>query len=115
MNSPNPVPQVAVPWYHSRIVVGIATIVASRLIDYAQKQWHMDAAVFGITVNDLASMILDGVAAMAAYVAIHARVSSNVPIPPVVTLTKAGAQEINTQVSTTTQPAPLVTPTGDCK
>ncbi len=88
----------AVPWYKARIVVGIATIIATRLLDYVQKQWHFDASVFGVTVTDLVSFMLDGVAAVSAYVALHARVASSVPIPPIVTLTQKQADTAN-QVS----------------
>lgn len=88
-------PQQAVVWYKSRIVVGIATIVATRLLDYVQKQYHLDASAFGITVNDLVSLILDGVAGVSAWVAIHARVAPAVPIPPVVTLTQSSATAVN--------------------
>jgi hypothetical protein len=106
MNTPDPniasKPAIAVPWYRSRIIVGIATIVASRLLDYAQKRWHFDAALFGVSVTDLTSLILDGIAGVAAYVALHARIAPTIPIPPVVTLTQTAADQANT--------APLFSP-----
>jgi hypothetical protein len=88
-------PKQAVVWYKSRIVVGIATIVATRLLDYAQKQFHIDASAFGITVNDLVSLILNVIAGVSAWVALHARVAPSVPIPPVVTLTQSSAAAVN--------------------
>lgn len=101
---------VALPWYRSRIVVGIATIVATRLLDYAQKQWHFDASVLGVTVNDLVSFILDGIAAVSAYVALHARVAPSVPIPPVVTLTKNQADQLNAPPGAPNAIPPVVSP-----
>lgn len=96
---------VALPWYRSRIIVGIATIVATRLLDYAQKQWHVDASVFGVTVTDLVSFMLDGIAAVSAYVALHARVAPSITIPPVVTLTQNKADQINGAPNETSPPA----------
>ncbi len=96
----------AVPWYKSRIVVGIATIIATRLLDYAQKQWHFDASIFGITVTDLVTFILDGIAAVSAYVALHARVAPQIPIPPIVTLTQGTADHINGASHETPVPPP---------
>lgn len=105
--------QVALPWYKSRIIVGIATIIATRLLDYAQKQWNFDASVFGFTVNDLVSFILDSIAAVSAYVALHARVAPSVPIPPVVTLTKSAADQLNSPTGVPNAPpeSPAVPPT----
>jgi len=103
---------VALPWYRSRIIVGIATIIATRLLDYAQKQWHFDASVFGLTVTDIVSFILDGIVAISAYVALHARVAPTIPIPPVVTLTKTAADQINGAPHETPVPPAPPTPSG---
>jgi len=54
---------------------GIATIIhpTARLRAEAMA---LDASVFGLTVTDIVSFILDGIAAVSAYVALHARVAS---------------------------------------
>lgn len=100
----------AVVWYRSRIVTGIVTIIVSRALDYAQKRWHFDATLFGITANDLVSAVLDGIGAIAAYVALHARVSPSIPIPAKVTLTQASADQANATNPTQPPLPPAATP-----
>jgi hypothetical protein len=81
MSDPNTDPTAPIPWYQSRILVGILTAVCTQVLARVQAKFHVDLSVFGINANDLASWVLDAVSAIAIAVAAHARVTK--PIPPV--------------------------------
>lgn len=101
---------VAVPFYKSRILQGILTIVITQLVARIQSRYHVD--FMGISVTDIVNWVMDALSTAGAYWAAHARVASDVPIPPVVTLTKANAQEINDKVPTLQPPPAAPSPTG---
>lgn len=85
-------PTQAIPWYKSRVLVGLVTIVVSQVVDQVQKHYKINLGAFGISINDLVDYILDGVGVAAASWVAHARVTK--PSPPV-TLTKAAAVAAN--------------------
>jgi len=73
-------------------MVGIVTAAATQAVDWAQKKYHVDISVYGLTINDIVSYALDAIGAAALYVAAHSRATS--PHAPV-TMTKAQAVAIN--------------------
>lgn len=83
----------AIPWYKSRILQGLLTIVVSQIVARVQAQFHVD--FMGISVTDIVNWLMDAITAGAVYWATHARVVPAVPIPPVVTLTKSAADQMN--------------------
>lgn len=85
---------VALPWYRSRILQGLLTIVVSQLVARIQTQFHID--FMGMSVTDIVNWLMDAITAGAVYWATHARLAPQVPIPPVVTLTKSAADQLNT-------------------
>lgn len=89
-------PQVALPWYRSRIMQGLLTILATQLVKHVQAHYALDISVaWGSAVPDIVNGAMDGIGALALGWAAHARVSPKVPIPPVMTLTKGAADELN--------------------
>lgn len=84
---------VAVPWYRSRILQGLLTIVVSQVVARVQAQFHID--FMGMSVTDIVNWLMDAITAGAVYWATHARVAPAVPIPPVVTFTKSAADQMN--------------------
>jgi hypothetical protein len=86
---------MAIPWYKSRILQGLLTIVVTQIVAKVQSQWHVD--FMGISVTDIVSWLMNIISAGAVYWATHARVAPTVPIPPVVTGTQAQADVINSQ------------------
>jgi hypothetical protein len=99
MNTPDPVPAappVAIPWYRSRIMQGLVTVVVTQLVAKIEAHYHVDLSVLGISVDDAVQGVMNAIAAFAAYWAIHARVSPAVPIPQIVTVTAAKAEQLNT-------------------
>lgn len=83
----------ALPWYRSRILQGLLTILVSQAVARVQAQFHID--FMGMSVTDIVNWLMDAITAGAIYWATHARVAPAVPIPPVVTLTKSEADQIN--------------------
>lgn len=88
----------AIPFYKSRILQGLLTIVVTQVIAKVTAQYHIDFAVLGLTADNIVQWIMDGISAGAVYWATHARVAPQVPIPPVVTLTQTGADKANLTV-----------------
>jgi len=99
---------VALPWYKSRILQGLLTIVVSQLVARAQAQFHID--FMGMSVTDIVNWLMDAISAGGVYWATHARVASTVPIPPVVTLTKTQADQINATTGASNAPPPPSVP-----
>lgn len=87
----------AIPWYQSRILQGLLTIVVSQVISRVQARYHVD--FMGMSVTDIVGWIMDAISAAGVYWATHARVAPSVPIPAVITLTKAQATEANKESS----------------
>jgi hypothetical protein len=98
--------QTALPWYRSRILQGLLTIVVSQIVARVQAQFHID--FMGMSVTDIVNWLMDAITAGAVYWATHARVAPQVPIPPVVTLTQNQADQINGAPNET--PVPPATP-----
>lgn len=92
-------PATAIAWYKSRIMVGVLTIVVTQVIKRVQAKYTVDFSIWGTAVPDIVGGIMDGISSIAAYLALHARTSSKVPIPPVVTLTQGGADKVNAQAA----------------
>jgi len=88
MNDPQ-----AIPWYKSRILQGILTIIFTQVIARVQSLYHID--FMGMSVTDIVNWLMDVISAAGAYWATYARVMPSVPIPPVVTLTKSAAEAAN--------------------
>jgi hypothetical protein len=86
---------VAIPWYRSRIMQGLLTVLVTQLIKHVQGHYNVDISVWGSAVPDIVNGTMDGVGLAALAWAGHARVAPRVPIPQVVTLTKAGADHVN--------------------
>lgn len=89
----------AIPWYRSRILQGLLTIVVSQVIAKVTAQYHIDFAVLGLTADNIVQWIMDGISAGAVYWATHARVALSVPIPAVVTFTQSAADQANQEPS----------------
>jgi hypothetical protein len=94
-------PVVAIPWYKSRIIQGVLTIVVTQVVKRVQAKYNVDVTVWGTAVPDVVGAAMDGLSSAAAWWAVHARSSPKVPIPPVVTLTQAGADQVNTAAGVT--------------
>lgn len=88
-----PVPVAAVPWYQSKIIRGIVAGAIAQIISRVQAKWHVDIAVFGLSVTDIVSGAMDGITAIA--VAYTARARINQTATPAVVLTKTQADTIN--------------------
>lgn len=86
---------MAIPWYRSRITQGLLTVLFSQVVRRIQSKYSIDLSVWGTSVVDLVNGTTDGLSLIALYWAAHARLSPKVPIPPVVTLTKSAADELN--------------------
>ena len=96
----------AIPWYKSRILQGLLTIVVSQVVAKVQAQWHIDFQ--GMSVTDIVSWLMDAISAFGVYLATHARVAPSVPIPPVVTGTQSQADVINGAQNAKIPPTPPV-------
>jgi hypothetical protein len=81
-----------IPWYKSRILQGLLTILITQLIAKITSLWHIDFAVLGLDVNSVVEWLMNIISAAAVAYATHARVTK--PIPPV-TLTKTEADKAN--------------------
>lgn len=86
---------VALPWYKSRILRGLLTIVVTQLIAKITAQYHINFAILGLDINSIVEWLMNLISAGAVAYATHARVAPSVPIPPVITLTKASADAKN--------------------
>ena len=86
---------VAMPWYRSRIIQGILTIVVTQVIRRLQTKYSIDFALWPTLATDIVNGAMDGLSTFGVWWALHARVAPSVSIPPVVTLTKGQADEIN--------------------
>jgi hypothetical protein len=82
----------SIPWYKSRILQGILTIVVTQLIAKITGMWHIDFAVLGLDVNSIVEWLMNIISAAAVAYATHARATK--PIPPI-TLTQTGADKAN--------------------
>ena len=88
---------VAIPWYRSRIMQGLLTVFVTQLVKHVQSHYNIDVSIWGTAVPDIVNGVMDGVGVAALAWAGHARVAPQVPIPQVVTLTKAAADEVNAE------------------
>jgi len=79
-------PPDSLPWYRSRIIVGILTAVVVQVAARIQSQYHIDFKLYGVTADQAVAMILDGFSAIAASVALHARATQRGA--PTITMTK---------------------------
>lgn len=84
---------VAIPWYKSHILQGILTVVVTQLIAKVTSLYHIDFAVLGLDVNSIVEWLMNIISAAAVAYATHARVTKPIPL---VTLTKIGADKVNT-------------------
>jgi hypothetical protein len=85
----------AIPWYRSRILQGLLTIIVTQIVAKVTAQYHINFEVLGLSVNDIVAWLMNLISAGAAAWAVHARVAPSVPIPAVVTLTQGGADKAN--------------------
>lgn len=83
----------AIPWYKSTILRGVLTIVVTQVLAHAQAQFHFDAQVMGLNVNDVVGYIMDLISAGALAYMTHGRVTQK--STPTITGTQAGADQIN--------------------
>jgi hypothetical protein len=90
-------PDIAMPWYRSRILQGILTVAVTQLVKHVAAHYDIDMTVWGTAVPDIVNGAMDGMSAIALAWAAHARISPTVPIPPVITGTKGAADKINAQ------------------
>jgi len=106
MNSPDPVADsapAAMPWYRSKIVVGLVTVVVTQLVDHIQQRYHTNIGVLGFTINDIVSAVCDALGAASAYLILHSRVTQKAA--PQITLTKKGAVAASVPDPTPAAPA----------
>lgn len=86
-------PPAAAPWYTSKILQGLITIVVTQVIGKLQTLYHFDTTLLGFGVNDIVAWLMDVISAGAALYATHARVTQKAV--PVMTGTQATADQIN--------------------
>lgn len=79
----------SIPWYRSKILVGVLTAIAAQVLSRVQAKYHVDASVYGINANDLATWALDAISALGAGLAVHGRATQKAA--PAITLTKPPA------------------------
>lgn len=84
----------AIPWYRSRILQGLLTILVTQVAAKVAAQFHINFALFGLDVNSIVQWLMDLSSAGALAYATHARTTK--PVPPV-TLTKAEATAVNAE------------------
>lgn len=82
-------PPDQIPWYRSKIIVGVVTAVVAQIAARVQSKYHIDFTVYGITADQLTAMALDGVSAIGAALALHGRATQKAA--PAITLTKPSA------------------------
>lgn len=83
----------AAPWYKSKILQGILTIVVTQVIGKLQTLYHFDTTLLGFGINDIVAWLMDIISAGAAFYATHARVTQKTV--PVMTGTQTTADQIN--------------------
>lgn len=84
----------AAPWYKSKILQGILTIVVTQLIGKLQTLYHFDTTLLGFGINDIVAWLMDVISAAAAFYATHARITQKAV--PIMTGTQSTADQINT-------------------
>lgn len=82
-------PPDAMPWYRSKIIVGILTAVLVQVLARLKAQYHIDFSLYGVTADQAAETVLDVISAIAASIALHGRVSQKAAPP--ISLTKPPA------------------------
>ena len=83
----------AIPWYRSTVFRGILTIVVTQAINKSQAEFHFDATVLGLGVNEVVGWIMDLISAGALAYMGHGRATAT--SLPTLTGTKSAADEIN--------------------
>jgi len=83
----------AAPWYKSKILQGILTIVVTQLIGKLQTLYHFDTTLLGFGINDIVAWLMDLISAAALAYTTHARVTQKTV--PVMTGTQTTADQIN--------------------
>jgi hypothetical protein len=82
----------AIPWYKSRILQALLTVVVTQVAAKISAQYHIDFVVLGLDANSVVQWLMDVISAGAVAYATHARVAK--PTPPI-TLTQTGADKAN--------------------
>lgn len=83
----------AIPWWKSTVFRGILTIVVTQVISKAQAQYHFDATVLGLGVNEVVGWIMDLISAGALAYMGHGRATAT--SLPTLTGTQTTANQIN--------------------
>lgn len=99
----------AIPWYRSTVLRGVLTIAATQFVGRLQTRYHIDTSVVGLGVNDIVSWAMDAISAGALAYMARNRVTQKAS--PVITATKAAADQMNTDnpvgvLNVKTPPAP---------
>lgn len=100
MSTPDPVPGVvpAMPWYQSKVITALVTIVVSQLVGLAARKFAIDITTFGLSVPDIVTFAMNTLAGVAVAYGWVGRVAT-----APVTLKKSTADAINAA-------APIVQP-----
>jgi hypothetical protein len=96
MNAPDPVqtaPPAAAPWYTSKILQGILTIIVTQLIAKITAQFKIDFSVLGLDANSVVAWLMNIISVAGAAYAARAKVTQKAA--PVMTGTKSTADQIN--------------------
>jgi hypothetical protein len=92
MNTPDPVgtPVPAMPWYQSKVITALVTIVVTQTVGWATRKWGVNLSVYDLDVPTIVSYAMDGISALAVAVAAKSRAAA-----APVTLTQKKADALN--------------------
>lgn len=85
MNISDPISQLAIPWYQSKIIRRLALSIVVQLLAVL----HLSKYVAGVDLSILVDDILEAAGILYAAWAVHARVTK--PVPPIVGTQNASA------------------------